>query len=43
MQGAQLLDDEEQKDDHGPPGVLEVLQSLPQTHGAQGNQVASSH
>jgi hypothetical protein len=34
MQGAQLLDDEEQEDDHGPLGVLEVLQSLPQAHGA---------
>jgi hypothetical protein len=33
MQGAQLLDDEEQKDDHRPSGVLEVLQSLPQAHG----------
>jgi hypothetical protein len=29
MQRAQLLDHEEQKDDHWPAGVLEVLQSLP--------------
>jgi hypothetical protein len=25
VQGAELLDDEEQKDDHWPPGVQEVL------------------
>jgi hypothetical protein len=39
MQGAELLDDEEQEDDHWPPGVLEVLQSLPQAHRPQGNEV----
>jgi hypothetical protein len=39
VQGAQLLNDEEQEDDHRPSGVLEVLQALPQAHGAQGNKV----
>jgi hypothetical protein len=39
VQGAQLLDDEEQKDDHWPPRVLEVLQSLPQAYRSQRNQI----
>jgi hypothetical protein len=34
VQGAQLLDDEEQEDDYEPSGVLEVLQALPEAHGA---------
>src|SRR5690242_3886419 len=40
VQGAELLDDEEQEDDHRPSRVQEVLQPLPQAHGAQGNQVS---
>jgi hypothetical protein len=34
MQGAQLLDDEEQEDCYWPSGVEEVLQTLPQASGA---------
>jgi hypothetical protein len=41
VQGAQLHHDEEQEDDHGPSRVLEVLQALPQTPAAQGNEVTS--
>jgi hypothetical protein len=39
LQKQELLNDEEQKDDHGPPGVFEVLQYLPEAHGSQGNEV----
>jgi len=39
VQGAELLEDEEQEDDHGPFGVFEVLQPMPQAHVAQGNKV----
>jgi hypothetical protein len=34
LQRAQLLDNQEQKDDHGPSGVQEVLQALPQAYRA---------
>jgi hypothetical protein len=34
MQGAELLDDEEQEDRNGPSRVEEVLQALPQAPGA---------
>jgi hypothetical protein len=40
VQGAELLDDEEQEDDHWPSRVQEVLQPLPQAHAAQGNEVS---
>jgi hypothetical protein len=39
VQEQKLLDDEEQEDDHGPSGVLEVLQYLPQAHGPQRDEV----
>jgi hypothetical protein len=39
VQKQELLDDEEQEDDHGPARVLEVLQYLPQAHGPQRDQV----
>jgi hypothetical protein len=39
VQKQELLNDEEQEDDHWPPRVLEVLQYLPQAHGPQGNEV----
>jgi hypothetical protein len=42
VQEQELLNHEEQEDDHGPSGVLEVLQYLPQAHGSQGNEVVSS-
>jgi hypothetical protein len=41
VQEQELLDDEEQEDDHWPPGVLEVLQHLPQAHGPQRDEVSS--
>jgi hypothetical protein len=41
LQKQELLNDEEQEDDHRPPRVLEVLQYLPQAHGSQGNEVVS--
>jgi len=41
VQKQELLDDEEQEDDHWPPGVLEVLQYLPQAHGSQRDQVTA--
>jgi hypothetical protein len=40
VQGAELLEDEEQEDDHRASGVFEVLQPLPQAHAAQGNEVS---
>jgi hypothetical protein len=40
VQGAQLLDDEEQEDDHGPARVLEVLQSLPQAYRTQRDEIS---
>jgi hypothetical protein len=40
VQRAQLHHDEEQEDDHGSPGVLEVLQALPLPQEAQGNEVS---
>jgi hypothetical protein len=40
VQEQELLDDEEQEDDHGPSGVLEVLQHLPQAHGPQRDEVS---
>ncbi len=39
VQEPELLDDQEQEDDDGTPGVLEVLQVLPEAHGPQRNQV----
>jgi hypothetical protein len=42
VQKQELLNNEEQKDDHRPPRVLEVLQYLPQAHGSQGNEVVSN-
>jgi len=42
VQGAQLLNDEEQEDDHWPSRVQEVLQALPQAPGAQGNEVETT-
>jgi hypothetical protein len=42
LQRAELLDDQEQEEDDGPAGVFQVLQSLPQAHGSQGNQVAAA-
>ena len=42
VQEQELLNDEEQEDDHRPPRVLKVLQYLPQAHGSQGNEVVSS-
>jgi hypothetical protein len=41
VQGAELLDDEEQEDDHGPSRVLEVLQPLPQAPATQGNEITA--
>jgi hypothetical protein len=40
VQEQELLDDEEQEDDHGPARVLEVLQHLPQAHGPQRDEVS---
>jgi hypothetical protein len=34
LQEPELFDHEEQKDDHGSSGVLEVLQHLPEAYGA---------
>ena len=42
VQEQELLDDEEQEDDHRPAGVLEVLQYLPQAHGPQRDEVSYS-
>jgi hypothetical protein len=42
VQGKELLDDQEQEDDYGPPGVEEVLQSLPEAHAAQRGEVSGS-
>ena len=39
VQEQELLDDEEQEDDHGSVGVLQVLQHVPEAHGAQRDQV----
>jgi hypothetical protein len=39
LQKQELLNDEEQEDDHGPPRVFEVLQYLPEAYGSQGNEV----
>jgi hypothetical protein len=39
VQAPELLDDEEQEDDHGPSRVQEVLQQLPEAPAAQGNEV----
>ena len=39
VQGTQLLNDQEQEDDHWPSGVQEVLQALPLPSEAQGNEV----
>jgi hypothetical protein len=39
VQEPELLLDEEQKDYHGTPGDEEILPALPETPGAQGNQV----
>jgi hypothetical protein len=39
LQKQELLNDEEQEDDHGPSRVLEVLQYLPEAYGSQGNEV----
>jgi hypothetical protein len=34
LQRAELFDDQEQEDDHGPSRVQEVLQAVPQAYGA---------
>ena len=34
VQRAELFDDEESKDDPGPPGAEEVLPTVPETHTA---------
>jgi hypothetical protein len=39
VQGAQLLDDEEQEDHYGSSRDEEVLQALPQAPNAQGSEV----
>jgi len=39
LQESQLHDDEKQEDNDGTSGIQEVLQSLPQAHWPQGNQV----
>jgi hypothetical protein len=39
VQAAQLQHDQEQEEDDGAAGVLEVLPLLPQAHGASGEQV----
>jgi hypothetical protein len=39
LQKPELFHHEEQEDDHGPPGVLKVLQHLPQAHGTQRDEV----
>jgi hypothetical protein len=39
MQEPELLVYEEQENDHGTPGDEEILPALPETPGAQGNQV----
>ena len=39
VQEPELFDDEEQEDDHGSPGVLKVLQHLPQAHASQRDEV----
>jgi hypothetical protein len=41
LQKQELLNDEEQKDDHWTSRVLEVLQYLPQAYGPQRNEVIS--
>jgi len=41
MQGAQLRDDEEQKDHAKSAGVQEVLPPLPLPHGTQRKQIIS--
>jgi hypothetical protein len=40
VQEQELLNHEEQEDDHRPSGVLEVLQYLPQAHGSQRDEVS---
>jgi hypothetical protein len=40
LQEPELLHDQEQEDDHGSARVLEVLQYLPQAHGAQRDEVS---
>src|SRR5262249_43165828 len=39
VQAAQLQHDEEQEEDDGTAGILEVLPLLPEAHGTQGEQV----
>ena len=39
LQEPELFDDEEQEDDHGTVGVLQVLQHVPEAYGAQRDQV----
>jgi hypothetical protein len=34
LQRAELFDDQEQEDHDGPSGIQEVLQAVPQAHGA---------
>lgn len=39
VQEPELFDDQEQEDDHGPAGVLQVLQYVPQAYAAQRDEV----
>jgi hypothetical protein len=39
VQAAQLQHDEEQKEDDGAAGVLEVLPLLPEAHGSSGVEI----
>jgi hypothetical protein len=39
VQGTELLDHEEQEDDHGPAGIQEILPPLPQAHAAQRGEI----
>jgi hypothetical protein len=41
LQKPELFDHEEQEDDYGPSGVLEVLQHVPQAHGPQRDEVSN--
>jgi hypothetical protein len=43
LQRAELFDDEEQEDDHGPSGVQEVLQAVQEAYGAQRSEVSIQH
>ena len=42
LQEPELFDDEEQEDNHGTVGVLQVLQHVPEAYGAQRDEIVLS-